>query len=237
MNDKPPIGDSIPPLIELQGVGRSFDGGKIEAVREVTMQVRRGDWMVITGPSGSGKSTLLNLMCGLDWPSRGQVLFEGHQPGSAGKWTRIRARDVGFIYQAFNLLPTFKVIENIQIPMFGWVTPAGRRCDRALELLERVGLSHRADHLPGNLSAGERQRVAIARSLANAPRLIIADEPTGNLDSGSSSQVMDLITRIHSEDQTTVVMVTHNPSIVRYGNRRMEMLDGRISEFPFSRSG
>ena len=200
------------------------------------MQVHQGDWMVITGPSGSGKSTLLNLMCGLDWPTSGKVLFEGQQPGSAGKWTLIRSRHVGFIYQAFNLLPTFKVIENIQIPMFGWLTPSGRRRDRALELLERVGLSHRADHLPGNLSAGERQRAAIARSLANSPKLIMADEPTGNLDSRSASQVMDLITRIHIEDQTTIVMVTHNPLIVQYGNRWMGMLDGRITEFPFSRS-
>jgi ABC-type lipoprotein export system ATPase subunit len=216
------------PLIELQCVSRRYDDGNIEALREVALQINRGDWMIITGPSGSGKSTLLNIACGLDKPSSGDVLFEGYRPSSAAQWTSIRARSVGFIFQAFNILPTLTVLENIQVPMFGVLGRTRKRRGRALELLERVGLSHRADHLPCNLSGGERQRVAVARSLANKPLLIFADEPTGNLDSKSAIQIMDLLNQIHMQDRTTIVTVTHNPVIAQYGNRWIKLVDGRI---------
>ncbi len=216
------------PLVELRCVSRRYDDGNIEALREVTVQINRSDWMIITGPSGSGKSTLLNMTCGLDKPSSGDVLFEGYGPSSAAKWTSIRARRIGFIFQAFNILPTLTVVENIQVPMFGVLGQARKRRERALELLERVGLSHRADHLPCNLSGGERQRVAVARSLANSPLLILADEPTGNLDSKSAIQIMELLSQIHVQDETTIVTVTHNPEIAQYGNRWIKLVDGRI---------
>jgi ABC-type lipoprotein export system ATPase subunit len=228
MNDMLPRSAPGSPLIELRCVSRRYEDGNIEALREVVLQINRGDWVMITGPSGSGKSTLLNITCGLDKPSSGDVLFEGHKPRSAAEWTSIRARYIGFIFQAFNILPTLTVLENIQVPMFGLVGQAKKRRHRASELLERVGLSHRADHLPCNLSVGERQRVAIARSLANSPMLILADEPTGNLDSKSAVQIMDLLRQIYTQDQTTVVMVTHNLEIARYGNRWVRLVDGRI---------
>jgi ABC-type lipoprotein export system ATPase subunit len=228
MNDMPPGIASNSPLIELKCVNRRYDNGNIEALRDVTLQVNRGDWMIITGPSGSGKSTLLNITCGLDKPSSGDVLFEGYRPRTAAKWTSLRARHIGFIFQSFNILPTLTVLENIQVPMFGLLGKAKKRRYRALELLERVGLSHRADHLPCNLSGGERQRVAIARSLANSPLLVLADEPTGNLDSKSAIQIMDLLTQIHTQDRTTIVMVTHNPVVAQYGNRWVNLVDGWI---------
>jgi putative ABC transport system ATP-binding protein len=223
-----PVNDSGSPLVELKCVSRHYDDGNVEALREVTLQINRGSWMIIAGPSGSGKSTLLNIACGLDKPSSGDVFFEGYGPISVAKWTSIRARYIGFIFQAFNILPTLTVLENIQVPMFGILRQARKRRDRALELLERVGLSHRADHLPCNLSGGERQRVAVARSLANSPLLIFADEPTGNLDSKSTIQIMDLLNQIHTQDGTTIVTVTHNPEIAQYGNHWIKLVDGRI---------
>ena len=183
------------------------------------LEVNRGEWLTVIGPSGSGKTTLLNLMCGLDLPSQGRVFFQERQPRSDAEWTSLRARHVGFVFQAFNLLPTLTALENVQVPMFGVCNSAAIRSQRALELLRQVDLDHRAHHLPGHLSGGERQRVAIARSLANSPSLILADEPTGNLDSKSAEQIMDLLSRIHTQDGTTIVMVTHNPLVARRGDR------------------
>ncbi len=216
-------------LIEMDCVSREFDGGKVQALREVDLRVEPGEWLTIVGPSGSGKSTLLNVMCGLDLPSAGEVRFEGRPPSSAAAWTRIRARRLGFIFQSYNLLPTLTALENVQIPMFG-VYGRRERLQRARELLARVDLSHRAGHRPGNLSGGERQRVAIARSLANSPALILADEPTGNLDSQSSRQVIELLQEIYAQDGLTVVLVTHNPVVAQQGSRWVKLIDGRVQE-------
>jgi putative ABC transport system ATP-binding protein len=191
--------------------------------------VEPGEWLTIVGPSGSGKSTLLNLMCGLDLPSSGEVLFQGLRPSSAASWTRLRSRRIGFVFQSFNLLPTLTALENVQIPMFG-VYGRKTRKQRARELLARVGLAHCIGHRPGNLSGGERQRVAIARSLANSPALILADEPTGNLDSQSSRQVVELLQEIYTQDGMTVVLVTHNPLVAQHGSRWVRLKDGRITE-------
>jgi putative ABC transport system ATP-binding protein len=216
-------------LIELNCVSREFDGGQVQALREVDLRVDPGEWLTIVGPSGSGKSTLLNLMCGLDLPSTGEVRFEGRPPSSAAAWTRIRARRLGFIFQSYNLLPTLTALENVQIPMFG-VYGRRERLKRARELLARVGLTHRAGHRPGNLSGGERQRVAIARSLGNSPALILADEPTGNLDSQSSQQIIQLLQEIYAQDRTAVVLVTHNPVVAQCGNRWIKLKDGEVKE-------
>jgi putative ABC transport system ATP-binding protein len=216
-------------LLRLQQVCHHYDQGKVVAIRDVTLEVNRGEWLTVIGPSGSGKSTLLNLMCGLDLPSRGQVFFQESQPRSDAEWTSLRAHHVGFVFQAFNLLPTLTALENVQVPMFGVCNSAAMRSQRALELLRQVDLDHRAHHLPSHLSGGERQRVAIARSLANSPSLILADEPTGNLDSKSAEQIMDLLGRIHTRDGTTIVMVTHNPLVARRGDRCITLIDGQIA--------
>lgn len=217
-------------LLRLQRVYHDYDKGKVVAIRDVTLEVNRGEWVTIIGPSGSGKTTLLNLMCGLDFPSQGQVFFQEHQPRSDAEWTTLRAYNIGFVFQAFNLLPTLTALENIQIPMFGVCRSAAVRSRRAKELLRQVDLVQRAHHLPGHLSGGERQRVAIARSLANSPSLILADEPTGNLDSNNAKQIMELLGRIHNEQGTTIVIVTHNPLIARRGDRCITLIDGQIED-------
>jgi ABC-type lipoprotein export system ATPase subunit len=215
-------------LLRLERVHHRYDQGKVAAIRDVTLEVNRGEWLTIIGPSGSGKTTLLNLMCGLDLPSQGQVFFQDHQPRSGAEWARLRAHHVGFVFQAFNLLPTLTSHENVQIPMFGVCKSAAIRSQRALELLRQVDLDQRAHHLPSHLSGGERQRVAIARCLANCPSLILADEPTGNLDSKNAEQIMDLLSRIHAMEGTTIVMVTHNPVVAERSDRCIKLIDGQI---------
>ena len=217
-------------LLRLQQVYHHYDRGKIVAIRDVTLEVHRGEWLAVIGPSGSGKTTLLNLMCGVDLPSRGRVFFQERQPRSDAEWTYLRARHIGFVFQAFNLLPTLTALENVQVPMFGVCKSAAIRSRRAMELLRQVDLEQRAHHLPGHLSGGERQRVAIARSLANSPSLILADEPTGNLDSKSAEQIMDLLGRIHAQNGTTIVMVTHNSLVARRGDRCITLIDGQIKD-------
>jgi putative ABC transport system ATP-binding protein len=216
-------------LLELKQACRDYDSGRIQAVRDVSLKIQRGEWLTIVGPSGSGKSTLLNLMCGLDHPNRGEVLFEERPPGSAKEWAFLRSARIGIIFQAFNLLPTLSSLENVQIPMFGVTTSSRERRLRALELLARVGLDHRTEHLPSTLSAGERQRVAIARSLANHPSLLLADEPTGNLDTKNAAQILNLLRQIYLQDQTTIVLVTHDSTVAQMGTRKITVIDGGIA--------
>jgi ABC-type lipoprotein export system ATPase subunit len=215
-------------VVALEHVSRLYDGGRVAALHDATLALRAGEFTAVVGPSGSGKSTLLHLMCGLDRPTAGRVWFRGTEPGSAVEWTRIRARHVGFVFQAFHLFPTLTALENVQIPMFGVVPGAGEHRRRARDLLCRVGLAARLEHRPAELSGGERQRVAIARSLANAPLLVGADEPTGNLDSTAAAGVLDLLEDIHRQDGTTVVIATHNPEIAARAGRLVELADGRL---------
>jgi ABC-type lipoprotein export system ATPase subunit len=215
-------------LVALEEVCRFYDGDRVTALRSVTLTVGRGEFVAIVGPSGSGKSTLLHVMCGLDRPTAGRVCFAGRESPSRAEWTRIRARHVGFVFQAFYLLPTLTARENVEIPMFGVVAGAGERTRRAEDLLARVGLANRARHRPSELSGGERQRVAIARSLANSPLMIAADEPTGNLDASTSAEIMQLFRDIHGRERSTLVVVTHNPDVAAYADRCVELLDGRI---------
>jgi ABC-type lipoprotein export system ATPase subunit len=215
-------------LVEARDLRRTFDEGRVEALRGINFTINEGEFVAIQGPSGSGKSTLLQLLGALDAPTAGVLHFRGNSFDLLGDMAAFRARTVGFIFQSFHLLPTLSAIENVQIPMFEMPWPAQERRRRAKSLLEAVGLGDRLDHLPPKLSGGERQRVAIARSLANEPALLLADEPTGNLDSVSATRIMDLLEKIQSERGMTLVVVTHDAAVARYARRVLQMLDGKI---------
>ena len=184
--------------------------------------------MAITGPSGSGKSTLLHLLGGLDSPTSGEVLFKNAKLGSAIDLDTYRSQHVGFIFQAFHLMPTLRAIENVQLPMLGLNRSGFNRAARAHELLKEMGLEHRSGHYPNQLSAGERQRVAIARALANDPEILLADEPTGNLDSVNSARIMEILTGIQRQRQMTLIVVTHENEIAHSAARQIRIRDGKV---------
>jgi putative ABC transport system ATP-binding protein len=215
-------------FLEAKVLTREFDEGQVKALRGVDFSIEEGEFVAIVGPSGCGKSTLLQLLGALDRPTSGTLLYRGislpDHPNPAG----YRAREVGFIFQAFHLLPTFTAAENVQIPMFEIDRSASERRARAFDLLKLVGLENRLDHFPSKLSGGERQRVAIARSLANGPSLLLADEPTGNLDSENAHSVLDLIIGLQQEQGRTMVLVTHDATIAERAGRILRMIDGRI---------
>ena len=215
-------------LIEAKGLTREFDEGQVKALRGLHFSINEGEFVAIVGPSGCGKSTLLQLVGALDRPTSGTLLYRGISLPDHPNPAAYRAREVGFIFQAFHLLPTFTAAENVQIPMFEIDRSASGRRERAVELLKLVGLEHRLDHFPSKLSGGERQRVAIARSLANGPALLLADEPTGNLDSENAHSVLELIIRLQQEQGRTMVLVTHDPTIAERAGRILRMKDGRI---------
>jgi len=215
-------------IVRLENVRRVYDGGRIAALRGVSLEIGEGERIAIAGPSGSGKSTLLNMLSGLDSPTGGRVFFDGVEPRADAEWTVIRARQIGFVFQDFNLLPAFTAIENVQLPMFGVVASAGERGRRAESLLARVGLASRVSHYPSELSGGERQRVALARSLANSPRLILADEPTGNLDSRTAAEILDLLEEIQKGESAALVTVSHDPHVAARAGRVVRILDGAI---------
>jgi putative ABC transport system ATP-binding protein len=203
--------------------------GPVVAVRDVSLTVAAGAYTAITGPSGCGKSTLLHLLGCVDQPSRGEVRFDGREVGSLGdaERSRIRLTRIGFVFQRFFLLPMLTARENVELPQGEAGVPRRERRDRAAELLEYVGLAHRAGHRPSQLSGGEMQRVAIARALANRPRLLLADEPTGELDDATGAQIADLLDRVHA-DGTAIVVVTHNASLAERASIRLAMRDGRV---------
>ena len=216
------------PLLEAKALTREFDDGQVQALRGVDLAIEEGEFIAVTGPSGCGKSTLLQMLGALDRPSSGTLHYRGQSLPDHPNPASYRAREIGFIFQAFHLLPTFTAAENVQIPMFETDRSVSERKERSIELLKLVGLDHRLDHFPSKLSGGERQRVAIARSLANSPSLVLADEPTGNLDSENAHLVLDLIIRLQQEQGRTLVLVTHDPSIAERASRTLHMKDGRI---------
>jgi len=218
------------PLVELRQVTRTYRDGDVRALDGVSLAIPAGDFISIVGPSGCGKSTLLHLIGALDVPTAGEVLFRGTPLAAIPDLDHLRAREIGFVFQTFYLLPNLTARENVQLPMFGDGRSEAQRTARADELLARVGLAARSDHLPGQLSIGQRQRVAIARALANEPAIVLADEPTGSLDSRSGGEVMDLLGRLHAEQGTTLVVVTHDAAVAARGRRTIRMLDGRIVE-------
>lgn len=219
---------SCPPLVELSNVGRDFDGGRIVAVDDVSLAIGNDETVAIVGRSGSGKSTILNLVCGLDRPTRGEVRFEGRAVNGSAAWAAVRASRIGIVFQNFCLLPSLSARENIEVALLGNLGGAQQRRARALELLAHFGLADRAALRPAELSGGERQRLAIARALANRPKLLLADEPTGSLDVQTSQSVMDIIGNAHREFGTAVIVVTHDEDVAALCGRRVEISDGRI---------
>jgi putative ABC transport system ATP-binding protein len=217
-----------PPLIEARDLRRSYDNGAVQALRGVDFSITRGEFVSIMGPSGSGKSTLLHILGALDSGFDGDITIDGVDLRHLDDPELFRARVIGFVFQSFHLLPTLTALENVQIPMFETPWSASERRKRAAALLDSLGLAERMNHLPSKLSGGERQRVAIARSLANEPQLLLADEPTGNLDSVSAAKIIEVLHTIHRRDNMTVILVTHDPIVAGHAQRTLRMLDGRI---------
>ncbi len=225
---KAPAGEpGTAPLVELRGVRRVFEGGLVVALDGVDLALGRGQFVAVTGPSGSGKTTLLNLMGAMDLPDEGELLFEGQRIDSRRAMERVRAERIGFVFQLHNLIPVLRAAENVEVPLVPRMRRAERR-DRARKLLGDVGLAHRADSGVRGLSGGERQRVAIARALANEPALILADEPTGNLDSRTGHEVMEVLHAARKRTGATLVLVTHNLEICEGCDRHVKLHDGKI---------
>ncbi len=215
-------------LLYAQDLHKQYPDGQVRALNGVTFAARAGEYVAITGPSGCGKSTLLNLLGALDRPDSGEVYFHGEPLSKRGDLDRFRAREIGFVFQSFFLLPTLTARENVQVPMFGSERSATDRARKADELLGLVGMGKRAGHRPLQLSVGERQRVALARALANDPHLLLADEPTGNLDSDNAAHVLDLLTSLQRDRGLALVMVTHSPDVAERADRVVRMKDGKV---------
>lgn len=216
--------------LEVRGLYKSYDEGRIEALRGVDLSIAAGEYMAISGPSGSGKSTLLHMLGGLDSPTKGEVLYKNSELGSAIDLDTYRSRSVGFIFQAFHLMPTLRAIENVQLPMIGLNRKKFDRAAKARELLKEMGLEHRMRQYPNQLSAGERQRVAIARALANDPEILLADEPTGNLDSVNSARIMQILIGIQKKRGMTLIVVTHEDDIAHSAARQVRIRDGKVEK-------
>ena len=218
------------PLLELRDVTRSFPGPpEVQALKGINLAVQQGDYVSIVGPSGSGKSTMLNILGLLDRPSVGEYRFDGHLTGDLDEDTRaaVRAQRIGFVFQAFHLLPRRSVLENVMMPMLYSGTPRSERVERAREALLRVGLGHRIDFLPGTLSGGERQRVAVARAVVTRPSVLLADEPTGNLDGGTTQDVMELFEDLVT-DGLALVIITHDQAVAQRAAHCVRIADGRV---------
>jgi ABC-type lipoprotein export system ATPase subunit len=224
--------DGTAPVVELRGITRTFERDPpVCALRDVNLSIWPGEWLAIVGPSGSGKSTLLNVLGLLDRPSSGTYRLQGVDANALDDLARagLRGRRIGFIFQAFHLLPHRSVLENVMLAELYIGAPRRGRQQRALEALDRVGLLDRADFLPTRLSGGQRQRVAIARSLIGEPSLLLCDEPTGNLDSKSAANVLDILGQLSSEGLTLIV-ITHDEQVAARAHRRVRIIDGRLGE-------
>ena len=215
--------------IQARDLVRSFEDGRVRALDGVTFEVQRGETVAVMGPSGSGKTTLLNLLGALDRPSAGRLSIAGVEIAPGGDLDRLRAREIGFVFQLHNLIPTLTAIENVELPMMGLRVRRPERRRRATELLERVGLAERIDFSVKKLSGGERQRVAVARSLANRPQILLGDEPTGSLDSKTGGEVIDLLLELRRERGLTIVLVTHDAGVAARMDRIIELRDGRVT--------
>ena len=218
-------------MIEMEQVRKEYQSGEqaVKALDGISLSIAENDYVAIMGPSGSGKSTLMNIIGCLDTPTGGTYSLDGERVDSLSdeSLSRIRGRKIGFVFQSFHLLPRLTALENVALPLVYAGVPRARREERAREALARVGLSHRMTHLPGSMSGGQRQRVAIARALIAHPSIILADEPTGNLDTATSEEIMQLFGEIHASGNT-VILVTHEEDIARYAHRIVRLRDGRI---------
>ncbi len=217
------------PLIRSYGVRRVYPGRGVTALAGVDLAIGQGEFLAVIGPSGSGKSTLLHLLGALDRPTSGDIYVDGTSLRTVRNLAAFRLRTVGFVFQFHHLLPVLSAVENVEVPLTALGTPRRRRRERALELLARVGLADRAHHRPAELSGGESQRVAVARALANDPAIILADEPTGELDSQTAAEVMAVLQDLHTEGRTLVV-ATHNAEVAAAAERVVVLRDGRIVE-------
>jgi putative ABC transport system ATP-binding protein len=220
-------------LIAIRNIEKIYRMGDIEvpALRGVTLEIARSEFVAVMGASGSGKSTFMNILGCLDRPTRGSYHLEGQEVGSlsADQWAYIRNHKIGFVFQGFNLLSRTTALENVELPMMYNGLHGKERHGRALEALSLVGLEKRLDHMPNQLSGGQQQRVAIARALVNRPALILADEPTGNLDSKTSAEIMELFRNLNAKEGITIVLVTHEPDIAAYSQRQIHFRDGLVT--------
>jgi ABC-type lipoprotein export system ATPase subunit len=215
----------------LSGTDLSKKYGDLEVVKGVSLAVNEGEFVCLVGKSGCGKTTLLSLLSGLEKPTKGKVNLDGREitTSSEDELALFRRDNVGFIFQSFNLIPTLSAWENVALPLFPIRMTGEERRRRATELLVKMELGHRVDHLPSALSGGEKQRVAIARALINNPKIIFADEPTGNLDSGTGEAIMSILNKLHNEEGVAILMVTHEDELAKTANRLIRMKDGEIS--------
>jgi len=231
MEPKETVADGKP-VIRLENVFKTYDLGEIQvqALRGVSLEVYEGEFVAVMGPSGSGKSTIMNILGCLDRPTKGRYFLDGVDVSGMTKTelARIRNRKLGFVFQQFNLLSRTSAVENVELPtVYAGISP-GERTKRAMEALTRVGLADRAGHHPSQLSGGQQQRVAIARGLVNRPSILLADEPTGNLDSRTSVEIMDILQTLNNEQGITIVLVTHEPDIAQYAKRNLLFRDGKL---------
>lgn len=219
-------------MIRLENVTKTYKMGEvlIHALNNVSLKVDKGEFISIMGPSGSGKTTFLNMVGCIDTPTSGKVFLDGRDVSRLKdkELTKIRLRNIGFIFQQFYLIPTLTALENVELPMKEAKVPREERKKRAMKLFEHVDLSKRSKHYPNQLSGGEQQRVAIARALANNPKLLLADEPTGEIDTDAATRVVSLLRRFNEENNLTIVVVTHDPLVAKETKRSVEMVDGKI---------
>lgn len=215
-------------IVELNNIKKSYENGKIKALDGVSLEIKKGEFVSIIGPSGSGKSTLLNMLGALDLPTKGKINVAGYDLTKTKDLSHFRSKKIGFIFQLHNLVPNLTVIENVEIPMYESNFSSKKMHERALKLLDYVGLQEKANRKPTQLSGGERQRVAIARALANNPSIILADEPTGSLDSKTGQMILQGLKDIHEKENVTLIMVTHDMNVALMAERTIEVLDGKI---------
>ncbi len=216
------------PVLSTKGLALHFDGGRTKALDGVDIDIREGEFVAITGPSGCGKSSLLNLFGTLDSPTSGELFFRGQPYSAIREFSLFRRENIGFIFQSFHLIPTLTALDNVLVPAIGSSGPKDGHRERAKALLLQMGLQDRLYHFPAQMSGGERQRVAIARALINNPAIILADEPTGSLDSANAVQVLDMMVRMRQEESLTIVMVTHDAGVSSRADRIIRMRDGRV---------
>ena len=215
-------------IVEINCLYKSYENGNIKALNGIDLTIKEGEFVSIIGPSGSGKSTLLNMLGALDLPDKGSIKVAGYDLLSNKKLNEFRSQKIGFVFQLHNLIPNLSVVENIEIPMFTSKMSNSEMRSRALELLDIVDLKDKASLKPSKLSGGERQRVAIARSLANNPSIILADEPTGSLDSKTSTKILKQLIDLHKHEHVTLIVVTHDMDVAKLADRTIEVLDGKL---------
>ena len=222
------------PIIELRNVSKVYKMGEVEvhALRDVSLQIREGDFVAVMGPSGSGKSTMMNMIGCLDIPTSGTILLDGQDISqlSESRLARLRGDKIGFVFQFFNLYPSLSVLGNVELPMRIHDYDEAEISKRSLELLNLIGLEDRKDHLPSQLSGGQMQRVSIARALSTNPSIILADEPTGNIDSKTSGEIMNFLKKLHEKNNETIIIVTHDINVAKYARKIIHLKDGQIEK-------